>query len=50
MLWAVRFEPKPFTSDFDAAIDAFILSRHIKNASAETLQWYHKHLKPFAHF
>jgi len=50
VLWAVRFEPKPFTSDFDAAIDAFILSRHIKNASAETLQWYHKHLKPFAHF
>jgi len=50
MSLAVRFEPKPITSDFDAAIDAFILSRHLKNASPETLQWYHKHLKPFAHF
>jgi integrase/recombinase XerD len=50
VLWAVRFEPKPFTSDFDAAIDAFIFSRHLKNASPETLQWYRKRLKPFAHF
>jgi integrase/recombinase XerD len=50
VLWAVRFEPKPFTSDFDAAIDAFILSRHLKNASTETLHWYRKRLKPFAHF
>jgi integrase/recombinase XerD len=46
----VRFEPKPFISDFDAAIDAFILSRHLKNASPETLHWYHKRLKSFAHF
>jgi integrase/recombinase XerD len=50
VLWAVRFEPKPFISDFDAAIDAFILSRHLKNASPETLHWYRKRLKPFAHF
>jgi integrase/recombinase XerD len=50
VLWAVRFEPKPFVSDFDAVIDAFILSRHLKNASPETLQWYRKRLKPFAHF
>jgi len=46
----MRFEPKPFISDFDAAIDAFILSRHLKNASTETLHWYRKRLKPFAHF
>jgi integrase/recombinase XerD len=46
----VRFEPKPFISDFDAAIDAFILSRHLKNASTETLHWYRKRLKPFAEF
>jgi integrase/recombinase XerD len=50
VFWAVRFEPKPFTSDFDAVINAFILSRHLKNASTETLQWYRKRLKPFAHF
>jgi integrase/recombinase XerD len=50
VLWAVRFEPKPFVSDFDAVIDAFILSRHLKNASPETLHWYRKRLKPFAHF
>jgi len=50
VFWAVRFEPKPFISDFDAVIDAFILSRHLKNASTETLQWYRKRLKPFAHF
>jgi integrase/recombinase XerD len=50
MSLAVRFEPKPITSDFDAAIDAFILSRHLKNASPETLHWYRKRLKPFAHF
>jgi len=50
VLWAVRFEPKPFVSDFDAVIDAFILSRHLKNASTETLHWYRKRLKPFAHF
>jgi integrase/recombinase XerD len=50
VFWAVRFEPKPFTSDFDAAIDAFIFSRHLKNASTETLHWYRKRLKPFAHF
>jgi integrase/recombinase XerD len=50
VLWAVRFEPKPFVSDFDAVIDAFIFSRHLKNASPETLHWYRKRLKPFAHF
>jgi integrase/recombinase XerD len=50
MSLAVRFEPKPITSDFDAVIDAFILSRHLKNASPETLHWYRKRLKPFAHF
>jgi integrase/recombinase XerD len=50
VFWAVRFEPKPFVSDFDAVIDAFILSRHLKNASTETLHWYRKRLKPFAHF
>jgi integrase/recombinase XerD len=50
VLWAVRFEPKPFVSDFDAVIDAFILSRHLKNASTETLHWYRKRLKPFAEF
>jgi integrase/recombinase XerD len=50
VFWAVRFEPKPFVSDFDAVIDAFILSRHLKNASPETLHWYRKRLKPFAHF
>jgi integrase/recombinase XerD len=50
VFWAVRFEPNPFVSDFDAVIDAFILSRHLKNASPETLHWYRKRLKPFAHF
>jgi integrase/recombinase XerD len=50
MSLAVRFEPKPITSDFDAVIDAFILSRHLKNASTETLHWYRKRLKPFAEF
>ena len=37
-------------SDFDAAIDAFILSRRIKNASPQTLDWYRKRLRPFAQF
>jgi len=48
---AVRLvKPLPVTSDFDAAIDAFILSRHLKNLSRETTDWYRRRLKPFAHF
>jgi integrase/recombinase XerD len=37
-------------ADFDAAIAAFLLSRRLKNTSAETILWYRKRLKPFADF
>jgi site-specific recombinase XerD len=49
---AVRLDVKlfPVTSDFDAAINAFILSRHLKNLSSQTTDWYRRRLKPFAEF
>jgi len=52
MSLAVRLEVGllAIASDFDAAIDAFILSRHLKNLSPETLDWYRRRLKQFAQF
>ncbi|MFA0751176.1 MAG: hypothetical protein SLRJCFUN_001579 [Candidatus Fervidibacter sp.] len=47
---SLTLSPFPLLSDFDAAIDAFLLSRRIKNASNQTLDWYRKRLKPFADF
>ncbi len=35
---------------FDAAIDVFILSRHLKNLSPNTTAWYRIHLNQFASF
>jgi len=52
MPMAVRFAATPFPllTDFDAAIDAFLLSRHLKNLSRETTDWYRRRLKAFAAF
>jgi len=49
---AVRLElvSPTVASNFDAAIDAFILSRHFKNLAAETISWYRRRLKQFAQF
>ena len=49
MLEAVLWQAE-LGADFDAAIDAFLLSRRLKNTSAETILWYRKRLKPFADF
>jgi integrase/recombinase XerD len=49
MLEAVSWQVE-IGADFDAAIAAFLLSRRLKNTSAETILWYRKRLKPFADF
>jgi len=52
MALAVRLELNALSvaSDFDAAIDAFILSRHFKNLAPQTLDWYRRRLRQFAQF
>ena len=52
MALAVRLQLKALSvaSDFDAAIDAFILSRHFKNLAPQTLDWYRRRLRQFAQF
>ena len=49
---AVRLElvSPTVASNFDAAIDAFVLSRSLKNLATETISWYRRRLKQFAQF
>jgi integrase/recombinase XerD len=48
---ALRFEGLTLIpSDFNAALDAFILSRQVKNLSSTSVNWYRERLGRFAQF
>ena len=49
MLEAVLWQAE-LGADFHAAVEAFLLSRRLKNTSTETILWYRKRLKLFADF